>query len=121
MSYTLRPTGRVEAERIDESWGSLRWLAGQQTGNAQGVTLGRVIIKKGQANPRHIHPNCEEVLYLLRGRLEHLIGGERVLQEAGDKVVVAAGTPHVAKSIGDEDAEMLVAYSSGVRGYEPAP
>ncbi len=118
MSYSVRRAGEADAERTDEDWGSLRWLAGRKIGNAGGITVGRVIIRKGQGNPRHSHPNCEEVLYLLRGRLEHTMGDRKVILEPGDTLVVKAGVNHNAVSIGDEDADMIVAYSSGDRQIE---
>ena len=119
MGYSFRAAREAEATRIDEEWGSLNWLASQAIGNATGVTVGRVIIKSGYSNPRHSHHNCEEVLFLLSGRLEHTMGDDSVILEAGDTLVVAADLPHSATSIGDEDADMIVAYSSGDRDFIP--
>jgi len=118
MDYSVRRAADVEGARVDESWGSLAWLASADLGNAEGLTVGRVIIKKGRRNPRHGHPHCEEVLYLLRGRLEHTVGDETILLEPGDTLAVKAGVNHNAHSIGDEDADMIVAYSSGDRHIE---
>ncbi|UCC67205.1 MAG: cupin domain-containing protein [Armatimonadota bacterium] len=119
MASNVRPASEAAAHQIDEDWGSLCWLASQKIGNAEGLTLGRVVIKAGMSNPKHSHPNCEEALYLLKGRLEHTIGDESVVLEAGDTIVLDAGIPHNATSIGDEDADMIVAYSSGLRGFQP--
>ena len=119
MHYSLRSDKDAERDKINEKWGSLNWLAGNKIGNAQGVTVGRVTIKKGQSNPRHSHSNCEEVLYLLKGRLEHSMGDEKVVLEPGDTLVVNAGVPHDAVSIGETDADMIVAYSSGDRDFVP--
>ena len=52
-----------------EPWGSLRWVASASIGNATGLTLGYVTINSGKENPRHAHPTCEEVLYLIKGWL----------------------------------------------------
>ncbi len=117
MDYHIRTLADIDAKRIEEKWGSLRWIAGRDIGNAEGVVVGRVLIKVGHSNPRHSHPNCEEVLYLLRGRLEHTVGEEKVITDAGDVIVVPPGVPHIARNIGDEDADMIVAYSAGVRGF----
>lgn len=119
MDYTVRTAEVAAADRIDENWGSLTWLSSQAIGNAQGVTVGHVVIKAGYSNPRHSHHNCEEVLYLLNGKLEHTMGGEAVRLQAGDTLVVRADVPHNATCIGDEDANMIVAYSSGVRDFRP--
>jgi quercetin dioxygenase-like cupin family protein len=118
MNYTLRTADEARAARIEEPWGSLNWLASAPIGNAQGVTVGRVIIKAGQSNPRHSHTTCEEVLYLLRGRLRHTMGEEEVILQAGDTLTVPAYVAHHAVNIGDEDADMIVAYSSGERDFQ---
>jgi uncharacterized RmlC-like cupin family protein len=117
MDFSVYASTDVEAGRVDADWGSLRWLAGKAIGNAEGLTLGRVTIKAGMSNPAHCHGNCEEALYLLSGRLKHFAGDQSVILDAGDTLMVAAGVPHHAVSIGEEDADMIVAYSSGDRGF----
>lgn len=117
MTTAIRTSSEADAARIAEDWGSLCWLASQTIGNAEGLTIGRVVIKPGRSNPRHSHPNCEEVLYLLAGRLEHTIGDETVVLEAGDTLAVDASVPHNATNVGDEDADMIVAYSSATRQF----
>ena len=118
MESCVRTALEAAEGRIDEDWGSLCWLASRKIGNAEGLTLGRVVIRPGMSNPRHIHPDCEEALYLLTGRLEHSMGDQKVILEAGDTIVLDAGIPHDARNIGDEDADMIVVYSSCVRGFE---
>lgn len=118
MEYAVYRSGEAEKARISEDWGSLSWLAGERVGNASGLTLGRVIIKRGCSNPRHGHANCEEALYLLAGRLRHTAGAEEVVLEAGDTIVIPPGMYHNAESIGDVDADMIVAYSSGTREFQ---
>ena len=117
---TLRGCVRKNAEQavISEDWGSLVWLASKQIGNAQGLTLGRVTIKAGHSNPRHRHPKCEEVLYLLRGRLAHTVGDETFIISAGDTISIASGAFHNATCIGETDADMIIVYSEGIRGFE---
>ncbi|MDP6381166.1 MAG: cupin domain-containing protein [Phycisphaerae bacterium] len=118
MDKLLRRHADAGAKRIDEDWGNLLWLAGEKVGNARGLTLGRVIIKTSHCNPRHAHANCEEVLYLIAGRIEHSVGDEKVVMEPGDTLTVAPGVFHNALSTGEEDADMIVAYSSAVREFE---
>jgi quercetin dioxygenase-like cupin family protein len=108
---------QADATRSDTSWGSLRWVANKDVGNVEGLTLGRVVIRKGQSNPRHCHRTCEEVLYLLAGKLEHTIGDDKVILEPGDALAIPPGVFHNAVSIGDVDADMIVAYSTGERDF----
>jgi len=118
MDYSVRKADQADAHRVEESWGTLTWLASGKYGPTAGLTVGRVVIRKGCNNPRHCHPNCEEVLYLLRGRLEHTMGAEKAILEPGDTLVVRGGVHHNALSIGDEDADMIVAYSAADRQIE---
>ena len=119
MGYHLVPRDVAAKRQINEDWGSLTWIAGKALGNSQGLTFGRVVIKPGKANPRHAHPNCDEVLHLLTGRLEHSIGDDKVAMNAGDTLIVPAGCVHNAANPGPGDAEMIVAYSSGERQFQP--
>jgi len=115
MEYTALSASAITPHRITENWGSLTWLASQQIGNSQDLTLGHVIIKPGESNPRHCHPNCEEVLYLLSGRLEHSVAEKKITASAGDVFTVGPGIYHHATNTGSEDAHMIVAYSEGNR------
>ena len=109
---------RSEQQDIHEDWGSLTWLAGTQYGNADGLVLGRVVLKAGMSNPRHRHPKCEEVLYMLKGRIVHSLGNESYTLSAGDTMTIPAGVFHGARCISNEDADMIVAYSEGIRMFE---
>ena len=115
-NYPVR--ARSEQQDIHEDWGSLTWLAGTKYGNADGLVLGRVTLKAGMSNPRHRHPRCEEVLYMLKGRIVHSLGNQSYALSAGDTMTIPAGVFHDAKCISDEDADMIVAYSEGIRLFE---
>jgi uncharacterized protein (UPF0261 family) len=78
-------------------------------GGGQGTAIGTAAM---QALPIGVPK-----LNLLRGQLWHVIGDEAVLMQAGDTTIVPAGVPHVAFSVGDEDAEMIVAYPTGQRQF----
>jgi hypothetical protein len=57
-----------EGDRREFPWGEIRWLADEALGNSPEMTFGRVVIKAAERNPSHRHPNCSELLFLLRGR-----------------------------------------------------
>jgi len=76
------------------------------------MTFGEVVIRAGHSNPAHSHPNCEEILYLIAGRLEHRAGDEVFQMGPGDTLVVHRGLSHHARAIGSDDARMVVAYST---------
>ena len=106
-----------QAPRREEEWGTITWFAGSITGGNGTLTLGRVVIRSGQSNPRHFHTICDEVLTLLSGEIEHTVGAELVTMAPGDTLLVPAHIPHNARCIGEEDADMIVAYSSANRDF----
>ena len=117
MERTIYPGGESLAARQEESWGALRWLANAAIGNAEGLTLGHVVIKAGTGNPRHCHRTCEEVLYLLRGTITHTLGDESFTMQPGDTISIPAGVFHNGVNRGAEDAEMIIAYSAAERDF----
>jgi quercetin dioxygenase-like cupin family protein len=98
-------------------WGSITWLVNGAIGNSETLTVGRVVIKKGCRNGEHRHGNCDEVLHLLQGELEHTGApdGGTFHMKAGDTISLPAGMKHYATSVGTEDAVMIVCYSSAWR------
>jgi quercetin dioxygenase-like cupin family protein len=106
----------AESRTASFPWGSLTWFASAELGNAEGLTVGRCVIRPGQANPRHRHPNCEEVLHVLAGRIAHELGdGAEAEMGPGDTVTAPAGVPHRARNVGDVDAVLMVSFSTGKR------
>ena len=106
----------TEADRHDFLWGSITWLHSGAFSGSEELTLGEVIIKAGKSNPMHTHANCEEVLYLLEGELEHTCGDEKPYRmKPGSSICIQRGVPHNAKCVGKVDARMVVAYSSAHR------
>ena len=113
--------GQAAAAQVVEDWGCLTWLASAALLGTSAQTLGRVVIRKGAHNPRHRHNRSEEVLYLLSGRLRHTVGDASVIVEPGDTLRIPAGVFHNAFSIGQVDADMIVAYPTSERDFEPEP
>ncbi|MCG3179738.1 MAG: hypothetical protein BIFFINMI_02081 [Phycisphaerae bacterium] len=93
-------------------WGTITWLVSGELGNSDTMTFGRVLIRAGQANPRHMHPNCDEVLHVLSGRLEHTLGDESFPMGPGDTISIPTGVLHNARAVGDQDALCVIAFSA---------
>ena len=106
------------AQALDFPWGRIEWLASQGLGNSETLTVGRVTIRAGHKNGVHRHPNCDEVLHLVRGRLDHAVEDRHYPMEAGDTISIPTGAWHHAQALGPEDAVMVVCYSSADRQTE---
>jgi quercetin dioxygenase-like cupin family protein len=93
----------------------MQWLcSGTQFADAQ-QTFGYIEIKPGQKNPRHLHPNSDEVLYLLEGELEHRIDDQVFALTGGMAIHIPQGAEHDARNTGATVARMVVAYPTADR------
>ena len=83
-----------ECEVVDFDWGELRWHASGSLGNSGEMTVGTARLKPGQANPRHYHPNCSEVLVVVSGGISHTLDAGGVAELGpGDTVTIPTGVP----------------------------
>ncbi|MDX6413306.1 MAG: hypothetical protein QOH23_716 [Gaiellaceae bacterium] len=98
-----------------QSWGRLEWMVSGALGNSDALTVGKCFIDPGQQNPPHVHPNCDEVLHVLRGTIEHRVGDVRVSMSAGDTISIPTGAVHNARNVGDETAEFVIVFSTPTR------
>jgi len=108
-------TRAADRQVIEQPWGRLTWYASGQLGNSDTMTVGEAVIRPGQQNPRHYHPNCDEVLHVVRGRILHTMGTRQTEMAAGDTVSIPMGVHHNARNIGDEDAVLAISFSSAYR------
>ncbi len=101
-----------EAQVHDMDWGHLEWMVSGELGNSSTMTVGRCYILPGRENPRHFHPNCDEVLHVLTGTIEHSFGDEVIPMTAGDTISIPIGVMHNARNVGDDEAVFVIAFST---------
>mgnify|MGYP000451121701 FL=1 len=58
------------------------------------IKVGIVTYQEGEVPPPHSHPNDEQWIYLLEGRLAHLLGDEVFAIGPGDLVHIPRNTVH---------------------------
>lgn len=103
LSVEKRPERRME-------WGFMQWLcSGALFADAQ-QTFGYVEINAGEKNPKHVHPNSDEVLFLIEGELDHSLGDAVFHLTPGMSIHIPEGVPHDALNNGQSVARMVVAY-----------
>jgi len=107
-----------QGEVFEQTWGRIVWSASQKLGNSRRMTFGRVKLRTGGGSPRHRHPNCDEILHVISGRLEHTLGDERFVMEAGDTISIPTGVWHGATVLGEGDADLVICFSSADRQTE---
>lgn len=99
---------------------SLRFDRGTSTGlvdvriGARAVDVHLNRLQAGaQRGPLHYHTNCENVYYLLSGRLLVRIDDIETELAPGDAAFIPAGVLHSATNAGDEDAVLIEIYAPG--------
>lgn len=112
----IRSTESVEPAQL--SWGRLSWLIGEEQTPGAEQTLGVVTILPGKRNPLHMHPNCEELLYVIEGEADHKLGEEMFTIKAGDVIRIPRGVPHWARAKGDTPLLALISFSAPDRATE---
>jgi mannose-6-phosphate isomerase-like protein (cupin superfamily) len=96
-------------------WGEIRWLWNSKINQDAQQTFGIVRINPGERNVTHIHPNCEELLYVLSGECEHSIGDNVYHLRKGMLIFIPEGASHYAVNTGKEPFEAVISYSSPER------
>ncbi|OPZ80512.1 MAG: Cupin domain protein [bacterium ADurb.Bin429] len=112
---TINLLTATETQVQEMEWGRLIWKASTALGNSASMTVGICEILPGQANPRHSHPNCSEVLHVLQGTIVHTFGDEEVTMTTGDVITVPPNLNHNARNIGDDLAILAIAFDSADR------
>ena len=118
MATPLNPIPLACGEVLNFHWGQITWLVSRSLDNSEKQTFGRVKIKAHDANPLHRHPNCDEILHVIRGKIEHTFEEKSFIMNVGDTISIPAGTLHNARALGDSDAEMVICFSSADRQTE---
>ena len=103
---------------VTTDWGHLSWLVGEVEMPGAEQTFGVVTIKPGQRNPLHLHPNCEEVLYVVSGECDHLLGDETFHLVPGSVIRIPRGVPHWAKCTTAEPLVAVISFSAPDRRAE---
>lgn len=114
-------TRAADHQVLEQPWGVLTWYVSRELKNSDTMTVGRAVVRPGQQNPRHYHPNCDEVLLVLQGHILHTMNAVTVEMRAGDVVSIPTGVMHNARNMGTEDAILMVSFSSADRlsvGYK---
>lgn len=98
-------------------WGTIEWLAGGEVGNSLELSLAHLVIEPGKSGDTHVHANCEESIYVIRGEVVCRIGAATETLVAGRHAVVPRGAVHSIRNLGASPAELVLGYSAAVREF----
>lgn len=88
----------------------VRLYTSPRTHAIEGHAVGMSVIPPGQASSAHVHDNEQEIWFVVSGRGEAEIGGEKVALEPEMLVTIKPGNEHPVKNTGDEELKILFFY-----------
>ena len=75
--------------------------------NGEAVLLECFVQPTGFVAAAHVHPRQEERFEVLTGRVGFKLDGQEIIAQAGDRIVVPAGTSHRFWNAGEEEAHFV--------------
>jgi quercetin dioxygenase-like cupin family protein len=101
-------------------WGELRWLSNPPVTGAKDLTVINVSLAPGKGHDFHKHPDQEEVIYVVAGKVEQWVDREKRILGPGDSAFLPADTVHASFNVGDSNANIvaILAPCVGAKGYE---
>lgn len=118
MAGTFMMSADTAPETLD--WGKLRWMSHPPSTGASQLTVIEVNIAPGQGHDFHKHPDQEEVIYCISGKVEQWLETEKRIFGPGDSLFIPADVVHATFNVGDTDARLLAILGPcvGDGGYE---
>ncbi len=113
----MRRNAGAAAQPTD--FGSVHWASHEGDPPGAEMTVGVAIFDAGKSNAEHIHPNCEEVVYVLDGEVEHTLGDQKTTLRAGDLIVVPRDVPHRLINRTSAPVRAYIVFSSPDRQFKP--
>jgi oxalate decarboxylase/phosphoglucose isomerase-like protein (cupin superfamily) len=114
-------TATLSGRRPDEvptrvlDWGTIKWLVSPDLDPGAGLTTGEVVVYPGKGHAPHLHPNDEEVIYVIFGEGMQTVGdGTPAFPiKAGDAVYIPANTLHSTYNTTWQPLRLVVIYTPG--------
>ena len=87
----------------------LRLINPAATGGKQ-LTIIDAKLNVGDGHNFHKHPEQEEAIYVLEGKVEQWIGDEKRILVPGDAAFIPANTVHGSFTVGDKESRLLAIF-----------
>jgi quercetin dioxygenase-like cupin family protein len=101
-------------------WGKLGWLSNPPNTGARDLTVIDVTLNPGKGHNFHKHPDQEEVIFVVAGKVEQWIDRDKRVLSPGDCAFIPADVVHASFNVGDSDAKVVAILGPcvGKIGYE---
>ena len=118
MNGKFAIASETESEVLD--WGSLKWLSNPSATGAAQLTVIEVSLEPGKGHDFHKHPDQEEVLYVVSGKVEQWVDRQMKILGPGDSAFLPADMVHASFNVGETPAKIVAILGPcvGEGGYE---
>ena len=101
-------------------WGKLGWMSNPPSTGAKQLTVIDVTLSPGKGHNFHKHPDQEEVIYVVSGKVEQWVDREKRTLQSGDCAYIPADVVHASFNTGTSDAKVVAILGPcvGKIGYE---
>jgi len=112
------PKSAVDRESLD--WGTMGWVSHPPFTSNKQLTVIDVELTPGNGHDFHKHPDQEEVIFVVEGKVEQWLEQEKRILEPGDAIYIDAGVVHASFNVGESNAKLLAILGPcvGEIGYE---
>jgi quercetin dioxygenase-like cupin family protein len=110
----------TEVENKVEDWGTLRWLSNPPGTGAGQLTVIDVGLDPSKGHNFHKHPDQEEVILVVAGKVEQWVDRENRILGPGDSAFIPADVVHASFNVGESPAKIVAILGPcvGPIGYE---
>jgi quercetin dioxygenase-like cupin family protein len=118
MTGIFRLATDVDREKIE--WGVRAWFSLPASTGTKNLVVVEVNLMPGFGHNFHIHPNQEEIIYVLQGELEQWLEQEKRSLNPGDTVFINKNTVHASFNVSNQPIKLLAILGPaiGEEGYE---
>lgn len=108
----------LEKEALE--WGERRWFSLPQLTNANSLVVVEVSLQPGFGHNFHLHPNQEEIVFVLDGEIEQWLEQEKTILKTGDSTFIPANVIHASFNTSEKPVRVLAILGPAVGedGYE---
>jgi len=101
-------------------WGRLGWLSNPPNTGARQLTVIDVNLDPGKGHNFHKHPDQEEVILVVAGKVEQWVDREKRILGPGDSAFIPADVVHASFNVGTSAAKIVAILGPcvGPIGYE---
>jgi len=93
--------------RENLSWGSLAWSCRPADTGAKQLVVMEVTLGPGGGHAFHKHPQQEEVIYVVQGKVEQWLDQKKRVLKTGDAVYIPGGMVHASFNTSKRNAKLL--------------